>query len=960
MQNHRNLNPVTSLFSKSLLPFALGLAVCLGGASIWAQGAQGTQGSQGVPAAQEAQDVPPQQGATATLHVYANLVQIPVLVLDPWGAKLASPIAPNRFRISIDKGPWRQPSYARLEADDPLDLSIVLDTRTVPADMLEAMDQAVADLAPAFLRPHDHVSIYAIDCSTLAYVEDVPAESARLKRAMDTSLRAWTARRQKIKAPCIRENRLWDVLEFATRKLAIRPGRRALLAMTDGRDQKSKLILPDLTKKIENAGVTLFALDPVWSGRFRSGSREDALLSNACESTGGLLLNQENQSAASAMQRFTQILRERYIVEFPRPPELHAGGHVLDVKIDKLNAFIRVSGKTVPLGEGTQIAGASTAGPESLSTPETAAANAAAVTAESNQPAPVVAVAPPPATAVPQVPSVTAIAQPLPPGTDGPTLTLKVATKLTVEDVTVSDDKRRPVHGLLRSDFTVKEDGKPQSIRTFEEYGAGVPPPPASQPAASQLPANTFTNAQPAPPNTSAVNILLLDNITTGLGYRVGLGNVNFPKQQAINYLKRMPLGTQVAILKLENQLHLVQGVTTDRDVLLAAMNTITFKQVPGSSNSPPASLDDACDRANRQSRWVLDAMEQEAAYLSGIKGRKNLIWFTPGVPWLTNYPEFSRIPCLVDFTEQLHRAYGLLNAAQIALYPVDPRGLIADPLFLSAAPRPGGGPPPNAAPGSAAHGAADHDSLRAMASATGGVAFYDRNDLDGAVEEAIATGADYYSVAYTPPLSKYDGQYHTIEIKVDRPHLNLQYRPGYTSINLTKPSESADGNSAKAAPPPVSAFEAAMDHGAAPSTQLLFEVSVTPSTGPAKPGDPFVIGTLNPALKGKSLVRYDLVFTLSGDQIALVDGPDGNGIRKASVEFVVAAYDDAGKVLNYLGQSTRWTLQPNQVAQFTQQSHAVKMQIDLPSGKIFVRFGLLDPASQKVGTLEIPVAVAK
>jgi hypothetical protein len=274
-------------------------------------------------------------------------------------------------------------------------------------------------------------------------------------------------------------------------------------------------------------------------------------------------------------------------------------------------------------------------------------------------------------------------------------------------------------------------------------------------------------------------------------------------------------------------------------------------------------------------------------------------------------------------------------------LYPVDPHGLSASPsgAFL--------GIPVD-----------DKLSLVDMANATGGVPFFNRNDLDGAVEEAIANGADYYSLSYVPPLTKYDGQYHTIDVKVDRPKLTLQYRPGYTSVDLTKPPESADRKSSKAEPPPPDPLDVAMAHGAAPSTQLLFDVRVTPSTASAKPGDPLVIGTLNPKLKGKSLVRYDLVFTLSGDQIALVDGPDGT--RKASIELYIAAYDAEGKVLNYLGYATKWTLKPEQVAQFTQQSLPVPMQFDLPSGKIFLRLGVLDVASQKVGTLEIAETVAK
>jgi hypothetical protein len=99
-------------------------------------------------------------------------------------------------------------------------------------------------------------------------------------------------------------------------------------------------------------------------------------------------------------------------------------------------------------------------------------------------------------------------------------------------------------------------------------------------------------------------------------------------------------------------------------------------------------------------------------------------------------------------------------------------------------------------------------------------------------------------------------------------------------------------------------------------------------------------------------------LFTLSGDQIALLDGPDGT--RQASINLLIEAYDAEGKELNFVGQSAKWRIKPEQAAQFMRQSLPVPMQIDLPAGKIFVRLGIVDSASQKIGTLEIPETVAK
>jgi hypothetical protein len=69
--------------------------------------------------------------------------------------------------------------------------------------------------------------------------------------------------------------------------------------------------------------------------------------------------------------------------------------------------------------------------------------------------------------------------------------TLKVTSRLTLVDVTATDSKGKPVHGLTAADFTVKEDGKPQAISSFEEYGAERP-----SAAPPRLPPNVYTKLQ--------------------------------------------------------------------------------------------------------------------------------------------------------------------------------------------------------------------------------------------------------------------------------------------------------------------------------------------------------------------------------------------------------------------------------------------------------------------------------
>jgi VWFA-related protein len=639
-------------------------------------------------------------------------------------------------------GGFGRPTYARIEGDDPIDLAIVLDTRLPQRDLFERIGQAIADLAPSSLDPRDHVSIYAIDCSTMDYVEDVPSRSRQLKRAVDTALSTWTARRHGVKAPCSSETQLWDLLAVVTDRLSVHSGRRAVLAVTDGHSKKSKRSLLDLVSMAQIAGVSIFGLDPSWDGNLMFRSGDSLAFSNACERTGGVMLQPNASSTAKTMRQFTAMLRERYILEFPRPSNTQPGKLMMSVSIDHLNAFIRVAGDGVPIADRALMADSSTIHPLQSFTAEAAThppdrAPAPAPAAELVQPEAVSAATQQPA----QPPAA------LPPSASIATPTLRVATKLTVEDVTVTDSQRRPVRGLERSDFVVKEDGTPRPIQNFEEYGARKLPP---QAAPLQLPANTYTNAQPQPANSSAVNILLLDSVTTGLTNRLVIApeNIQFAKQQAISYLKRMPPGTQVAILELGNGLHVVQGVTADQAILLAAMNRVSNEMVPGANRTPPSSAAEACRRMEVQSQLVVQALEQAAAFLSGIMGRKNLIWFTPGIPWLTN--PSGNGECQGDYTQQLHRDYALLNEAQVVLYPVDPRGLPGSSFTTAPGPNlkespagPMNVPLKESATQQLAWAAAlptqnavEQASLRDMADATGGVPYYNRNDLDAAIED--------------------------------------------------------------------------------------------------------------------------------------------------------------------------------------------------------------------------------
>jgi VWFA-related protein len=560
--------------------------------------------------------------------------------------------------------------------------------------------------------------------------------------------------------------------------------------------------------------------------------------------------------------------------------------------------------------------------------------------------------------------------------------TLQVYSRETVVDVTVTDAKGQPIHDLKDSDFTVKEDGKPQTLRSFREIRENTLPPARTPP---KLPPNIYTNLQPTP-TTSAVNILLLDGLNTLPGDQVNM------RQESLKYLKSMPKGTRVAVLSLTSNLRILQGFTADPAVLIAVVDSKKNRALPSPfiDNDSAAILDDQADAqtelgnddaaaaiqefSNEQvgvqtdirNRMTLEALNQIAAYVAGIKGRKNLIWFTDGMP-LNLFPigGVNDLQGMTDYAKDVRKTTDLLTAAEVAVYPVDARKLFnvtadeADQHLDRITTRTGGVVATNQMKAQYQKGN-ELLGMEAIAEATGGAAYYNTNDLKSAVAKAVANGANYYTVSYTPPDLRFDGRYHSIDVEVDRPGLNLAYRKGYNADDILHNAVSPALSFATSTPEPYgNNMAASMSRGVPTSSQLLFTVGVAPTVEPVKPADVAVLGTLDPKLKDKPLVRYDVEYSLPSRQITFTENPDGT--RRCSLEFDVAAYDVFGKRISGLSQ----TISPRPItAEQYQQTIKTPLrfiqQVDLPAGETFLRVGILDAVSDKVGTLEIPLVVPK
>src|SRR5262249_26014518 len=108
-------------------------------------------------------------------------------------------------------------------------------------------------------------------------------------------------------------------------------------------------------------------------------------------------------------------------------------------------------------------------------------------------------------------------------------------------------------------------------------------------------------------------------------------------------------------------------------------------------------------------------ALQAIASHLSKVPGRKNLIWITGSFPLLVKTEHVA-----TDYSEEMKKAARALNDANVGLYPVDARGLVA--LFGR-----GGGLL-----------VAGLDTMNNLAKQTGGHAYYADNGIEQLIREAV------------------------------------------------------------------------------------------------------------------------------------------------------------------------------------------------------------------------------
>src|SRR5205085_8682010 len=133
-------------------------------------------------------------------------------------------------------------------------------------------------------------------------------------------------------------------------------------------------------------------------------------------------------------------------------------------------------------------------------------------------------------------------------------------------------------------------------------------------------------------------------------------------------------------------------------------------------------------------------------------------------------------------FSRQVDHAMHLLDGADVAIYPIEARGLQTPMPGMAGSPgRQGWFEGTSSA--SLSDQAAEQ-SMKEVAHRTGGRAFTLTNDLFGAIRTAVDDSRLTYTLGFYPASTIQDGKFHPITIKLaERSGVTLRYRQGYLDV---------------------------------------------------------------------------------------------------------------------------------------------------------------------------------
>jgi VWFA-related protein len=519
---------------------------------------------------------------------------------------------------------------------------------------------------------------------------------------------------------------------------------------------------------------------------------------------------------------------------------------------------------------------------------------------------------------------------------------LRSSSDLVRIDVEVTDRSGKPIKGLRADQFIVTEDGKPQAISSFSYADIeNVETAGADDARPIVVPVD---NEGPDTPAAAAASDQLRDRRLLVFFFDLTSmqpDDLIRAHDAAEKFLKhQMTKADVVAVVSFSTKLSVLANFTNDHAVLEKAIAQLTETTSSDLSNplyaaaangeydvqeyTGAAFTPDETEFNVFNTDQKLAAVEGLANVLGGIPGRKAVVEFTGGI---TQTGEENRT--------QLRAATDAANRADVSIYSIDSRGLLAAP--------PGGDVTTNAATGTSMFTGASvfhqtdqredsRDTLATLSTDTGGKAFFDLGDLSDAFPKIQQDNGGYYLIGYNLGAEvKRDGRWRSIHVKINAPGAHVRYRDGYYAPRDFQHLEKED--------------RAQQLADAVNSDNPVVELPVAVETGLFRLTDQQTYVPIAAKISASAL-----------------DWAEKHGNREAEFDFAVQVRAvPSGQIVAELHDTTQVKLDANRFQEINKRNLLYQGGVLLAPGNYRLKFVARENESGKIGTFEqnlsVPVA---
>jgi VWFA-related protein len=504
---------------------------------------------------------------------------------------------------------------------------------------------------------------------------------------------------------------------------------------------------------------------------------------------------------------------------------------------------------------------------------------------------------------------------------------IKANAELVLTNVVARDSKTgEVVKGLKQSDFKIYENGKEQAIDTFDSESVDM---------ATPLNEATVSGLAAGPAGSKAVAVAKPEELRN---HRLIVMFFDLTSMQpedlersveaAQTFLRtKLQAADLVALVSLGDTLTVDQDFTADKDALIKEVGAYNGTEGQGfaqGANANSNQVEDTTAYTPDESEYndlntdrELFALRAISQSLGKINEKKSLLYFSGGI---------SRDG--IENEASIRAAINAAVRADLAIYSVDTRGLQTVGSLGDAS--------TGSLRGQAAFNGGSlmtnmnanfgsQEVMTTLSTDTGGTAFLDSNDFAPAFAKVQSDTSAYYAIGFHSSNPARDGKYRRLTVKVNRPGIKLEFRPGYYAPADFRHSGKEDREQEL-------------------EDQLASDL---PATDMAVYLDAMYFRL------DESRFYVPVSLVVPGSQIPFVKGGDKD---KATLDIIGEVIDEVKRPIGHVRETVKLNL--DQTVNARQKNIQYTTSFNLPPGKYDLKFVVRENQTGRMGSFEAAITL--